>query len=369
MKQKSKYLYFLGIDISKDTLDCTLAKGAEPLFHRKIQNQPSDIRQLLEDILSLKGITRRNIVTGMENMGFYANPLIETLVRLRVKYTSEHALNIKRSLGMVRGKSDKMDSERIALHLYKTRDLLSPSHPRRPEIETLAMLATMRERMVKMELKLRNPLRQSQGFIPKPMQDSARLLCSASIESVRRDIRSIEAQIRRTWTEDNALNRLMELILSVPGVGEVTGVQLLITTNEFRAITEAKKFACYCGVAPFPYSSGTALDKGSRTSKMCNRRMKALIGACAVSASRYIPEIRDYYQRKQAEGKHKMSVLNAIGFKVISRIFTCIKQDRPYEKEYQCCIAQVKIDAQHAPNSANISTGDQVAALADSGNK
>jgi hypothetical protein len=46
-------------------------------------------------------------------------------------------------------------------------------------------------------------------------------------------------------------------------------------------------------------------------------------------------DISEYYNRKVAEGKNKMSVLNAIRNKLVQRIFACVKQDRLFEKKYQ----------------------------------
>ena len=115
----------------------------------------------------------------------------------------------------------------------------------------------------------------------------------------------------------------------------VTAVQIVITTNEFRDIKEPKKFACYAGVAPFPMESG-GMIKRSRVSQIANKKMKSLLHICAMSAVSKPGEIRDYYKRKtQVEGKPKMSALNAVRNKLISRIFACVIEDRPYTKEYK----------------------------------
>ncbi|MCL2312923.1 MAG: hypothetical protein FWC41_10650 [Firmicutes bacterium] len=50
-------------------------------------------------------------------------------------------------------------------------------------------------------------------------------------------------------------------------------------------------------------------------------------------------ELREYYLRKVAEGKNKMSVLNAIRAKIVLRMFAVIKENRQYEKNYQQTIA------------------------------
>ena len=116
-------------------------------------------------------------------------------------------------------------------------------------------------------------------------------------------------------------------------VGIQTAAQIIIRTNEFRVINDAKKFACYCGVAPFTKESG--LFKGrARVSPMANKKLKKLLHMSALSAINYNTDMKQYYQRKVAEGKNKMSVINAVRNKLIHRIFTCVNQNRKYENIY-----------------------------------
>ncbi|MBW4890143.1 IS110 family transposase [Mucilaginibacter sp. HMF5004] len=126
----------------------------------------------------------------------------------------------------------------------------------------------------------------------------------------------------------------MEIITSVKAIGPITALNILIYTNEFRNINNPKKFACYAGVAPFKDESGKSKSKG-RVSHFANKKMKALLHLCAATAKKSIPEIRDYFERKTInEGKSKMSVLNAIRYKLILRVFACVNQDRCYENNY-----------------------------------
>jgi len=54
----------------------------------------------------------------------------------------------------------------------------------------------------------------------------------------------------------------------------------------------------------------------------------------AVSATRYVPDIKQYYERKVAEGKKKMTVINAIRNKLIHRIMAVVKRGTPYQENY-----------------------------------
>ncbi|MGM9478003.1 transposase [Pedobacter sp. GSP4] len=146
----------------------------------------------------------------------------------------------------------------------------------------------------------------------------------------------MEKRIEACWSTDERLAGLMTLIQSVVGIGPVTALEIIIATNEFININNPRAFASYSGVAPFNYQSGTSVKKRARISGIANKKIKSLLHLSAMSAVRHIPDIREYWKRKTTvEGKNKMSVLNAVRFKMICRIFACVRDNRPYESEYQ----------------------------------
>ena len=134
--------------------------------------------------------------------------------------------------------------------------------------------------------------------------------------------------------EDNQLQAQVKIATSVTGVGTIIATNMILTTNEFKDISDHKKYACYSGIAPFDNRSGTSLRR-RQVSHMANKRIKTLLHMGARSAIQYSPELKHYYHRKLAEGKKPYSVLNAVCNKLISRVFVCIKNQRLYEKNYQ----------------------------------
>ena len=114
----------------------------------------------------------------------------------------------------------------------------------------------------------------------------------------------------------------------------VTASYILVTTNEFININNPKKYACYRGVVPFEHSSGSSVRGKTRVSQMANKNIKTLLHLAALSTINMQGDLHEYYNRKVAEGKNKMSVLNAIRNKLILRVFACVNQNREYEKIY-----------------------------------
>lgn len=106
---------FVGIDISKSWLDLAATnsrKGGAPI-HLRLDNTREDIKTV-KSILKQRGITlgKKTLIT-FETIGPYARPLMEYFAAEGCLICEENALKIKRSTGIVRGKSDKIDARKI----------------------------------------------------------------------------------------------------------------------------------------------------------------------------------------------------------------------------------------------------------------
>jgi transposase len=332
--RQKKYTFFIGTDISRNKLDHVVMKGKLLLFHREIKNDPEDIDAFLHEIKAIKGFTMTKAVFAMEQTGIYCNHLLNRLQKVKANVVVDGALQIRNSLGNIRGKNDKLDAIRIAEYAYKCREDLRLWIPKRQVIQSLSHISVLRSRLLTLQGAINTPLKEQALFVKKgTMKENVRL-CSRSASALKADISEIESCIATLIEKDEQLNGLFKLVTSVPCVGPVTAVQILICTNEFRDIRCPKKFACYAGVAPFVRESGTLKGK-SRVSHMANKKMKALLHTCALLAIRTVPDIKVYYERKTViEGKHKMLVLNAIRNKLILRVFACVNQNRLYQKDY-----------------------------------
>ena len=63
--------------------------------------------------------------------------------------------------------------------------------------------------------------------------------------------------------------------------------------------------------------------------------LKSTLHLAALSSTRYVPDIKQYYERKVAEGKSKMSVLNAIRNKILQRVIAVVNRGTPYMENYK----------------------------------
>jgi len=329
----NKFRYFIGIDVSKLTLDICVLDQSESIYTDCIANQPKAITKLFNQ-LKRKGIDCKNSLVCAENTGIYTVHLQRYGHSKTLNLWVENAMQIKKSQGVQRGKSDKVDALRIAEYAFRNQDKFVLWNPLREPVALLKKLSSLRKRLIDNQKRLKQSFTDS-DFLSTKEKSYLKKACRSSLSALKKDIKQIEAQMNQIIKEDHQLYRLFKIITSVDGVGSQTAIEILITTNELRNISEAKKYACYSGVVPFNYSSGTSVKTKPRVSKMANNKVKSLLHMCALSAIKMEGEMREYYLRKTKEGKNKMSTINAVRNKLVNRIFACVKQNRVYQKKYQ----------------------------------
>ena len=331
--------YFVGIDVSKETLDFTLLQGVDQLFHLQVSNSAAGIKSFVKQLKSQYKVNMQECLFCLEHTGIYNNPLLEYFEKNKCNVWLESAIHIKQSSGLMRGKNDKIDSYRIALFAYRNRESAKLWQPKREVIKRLKSLSGIRSRLLQAKVQLETALKEGKKFTGKAAQKLYESCCKHSLAALKKDISCTEEQIDKIISEDERLKELFTLITSVPGVGVVTATEVIVSTNEFKDIREAKKYACYSGVAPFGYSSGSSIRGKAKVSKMANKHVKKLLQLAAMAATNHDKELKAYFERKVTEGKNKMAVLNAVRNKLIHRIFACIRNNRKYEKIYTHALA------------------------------
>lgn len=152
------------------------------------------------------------------------------------------------------------------------------------------------------------------------------------IKSIEAKMEAVDKKLLEIVNQDKELKGIFDLIISVHGVGKQTALFILIYTNGFTRFNESRKFACYCGIAPFKHTSGTSIRGRTRVSYLANKKLKALLTMCAINTIKKENELKIYYDRRIKEGKSHMSTLNILRNKIVSRIFATVKRGTPYQK-------------------------------------
>jgi transposase len=152
------------------------------------------------------------------------------------------------------------------------------------------------------------------------------------LKALSEDVKAIENEVKELIISTPKLEKSYNLLQSITGIALVNATMMILCTNNFEGITNARSFACYCGVAPFEYTSGTSIRGKTKVSHLANKKMKTDLTNAARSAVVHDPEMRIYYKRKRAEGKAYGTVMNAVKFKIITRVFAVIKRGTPFVK-------------------------------------
>lgn len=328
-------LYFLGIDMAKKTFQTALTLDGVNMLEMEVENSSKAIRAYFQELRKKFNFSPLQLIVCLEHTGIYSYPLLDYLVKSGVKICVEPALQIKQSQGMKRGKNDVVDARRIAQYVYKNRQELRFWQPQRTIVQKLKALLVVRERLVRTRVQLQTPINESQDYLEESLRKTIIKTCQSTLKALAMDISKVEQEIDLLIKQDTSLKQQVQWATSVPGVGRIIALNFIVASGEFEKISDVKKFACYAGVAPFEHSSGSSIRGKTRVSKMANMTMKKLLNLGAMSAIRHCQELKTFYQRKVAEGKNKMSVLNAVRNKLISRVFVCVKNKRTYQKVYQ----------------------------------
>jgi transposase len=338
-RKDMEFEFFIGIDISKGELDFAIRQGKQLLFHQEIANEPVAINAFLKELSKLPGFNLSKTVFCMEHTGIYNNHLLVCLHKKKANICLEAATHIKKSLGNIRGKNDKVDSIRIAEYAYDKREKLHMWAPKREIVQQLSHLGATRSRLIKVKKILKTPLKEASPFVKKSITKQNTKVCIGTLNAIEADLKKVEKEIERIISSDPRLNHLFNIVTSVCSIGGVIATQVLISSNEFIDIADAKQFACMGGMAPFTEESGIFKGKG-RVSHMANKKIKTLFHMAALVAIQHDPELKLFFERKvNQDKKNKMSVLNAVRNKLILRIFSCVKQNRKYEKNYTRLVA------------------------------
>lgn len=326
--------YFIGIDVSKKTVDMTIFIEGKPI-HEVVKNSRPSVKKYLKTLTKQYSLLEADIAVGIENTGNYSLPSLEVFSQSDVKLYLLSPLHVNKSMGLVRGKTDVVDSMRLSQFLSKNYADLVEYVPKREVVSELSLLLSRRNKLQKL---IRSEMNTMEALCCVKKGKVTRLIISqskADIIHLKKQIKRVEEAILMLVKEDEHLAHQNALLQSIPGVGKVLSWYLMVKTNEFKSISEARKLACFAGVAPFEYSSGTSVRGRTRVSVFADKMLKKILHMAAMRASTLEGELRVYYLRKVDEGKNKMSVLNALRNKLIHRIIAVISRNQPYQKKYQ----------------------------------
>jgi transposase len=318
-----KEMVLVGVDVSKITLDIFIKPSGTSMV---ISNDLNGFKQWWVEMRKLLK-PQIKVMVVMEHTGLYSLQFETFLRKSGVDYCKIPALEIKRSLGMTRGKNDEIDAERIAGYGWLRREILTADPLVEQSVDELKHMLNLRLKLV----------RDRAGYMNRVKEMKA-ADCLFGLEQQQRiiaffshEIQMADEVIKAHIAAHPELQKTYDLLRSIKGVGPVIAAFMIGNTGNFKRFSNARKFNCYAGIAPFNYQSGTSVKGKSRVSHLANKGTKSLLHLAATCAIRHDEDLKAYYQRRVGEGKNKMSCINMVRAKLVARMFAVVKRQTPYQ--------------------------------------
>ena len=325
MKDLSNFQYYIGCDVSKNTLDFAIferGKDYRSFEHIQVSNNTEGFQAMRKWLRTFK-INIKDAVIGMEHTGVYSNALSEWCYKKGITFVVLHPLDVKNAGARGRNKNDKVDAQFIADYVYTMREKLTPSEPESPVIKKLRELRNERYLAVRTRTSYLNQL--------KTIEDSAtRRRMEKKVATITEQIKATETEIKKVIEADQQINNNYKLLISIPGIGLVNALTTIIATGNFTRFQTARQYAKFSCVSPLGNQSGTSVRGGDHVCRSGHNEIKSTLTEGARSAIIHDAQLRAYYQRKRDQGKTHGCVMNAVKFKLICRMFAVIKRQTPF---------------------------------------
>jgi len=314
-----------GIDVSKDRLDVLLLHG-EQRMGQQFTNSATGFSKL-------DGWLKRRLQPGqvhicLEATGPYGEAVAEYLFAQGYTVSVVNPARIKgyAESQMQRNKTDKLDAALIA-------DFCRTQHPAvwmppSPEIRQLQHLVRHLDDLTEARQQAKNRLGlpgQSQ-----PVTDHLH----AQIAFFDQQLRETKQAITDLLDHSPDLKQQKDLLLSIPGLGELTIGKLIAECRDLHAFRDVRQLVAFAGLNPRQHVSGSSIHWKSSISRTGSASLRAALYMPALTAMRYNPLLRAFAQRLSARGLTGKAVVVAVMRKLLHLVFGVLKSGQPFDANW-----------------------------------
>ena len=309
---KMEKLSYCGIDVSKDRLDVAVLPE-QPLF--SVNNNPTGWAELLEKLgeFSVSAI-------GLEPSGGYERGALRALLAngFSVRLINPNKLRqFARARGVL-AKNDRLDARLIADYVA----IMPTRVVRRDEAaEKLAEVVTMRRQLCDEHVAVQN-----QGA---HVEDATlRRINKRRLARLKADIRLLDNRLRELLATDAGLTERYQILISMPGVGPVLAFTLIALLPELGQMSR-RQIAALVGVAPYDFDSGKL--RGHRSIYGGRIPVRNVLYMAALSACRYDPALKAFYERLAAADKKSKVIIVAVMRKMVTTLNAMLRDNAPWQ--------------------------------------
>ncbi|HHN74191.1 MAG TPA: IS110 family transposase [Acidobacteria bacterium] len=319
-----------GLEVSKDTLVVAYSvDGRKPIISR-FQNNPEGHARLITRLTKNKRHTR----ICLESTGVYGLDValaLDASPAIEVMHANPRAVRDFARALMRRQKTDEVDA--LVLLEFARRMEFRPWH--RPSDAALALRSTSRriETLISTLVCEKNRLHaltQSES-VPPVLVDTTKTLI-AQIEQAIVELRTHARSIIRS---DTGLQRRFEILVSIHGIGERSGITILGELAVLSPELDARQWVAFAGLAPRIAQSGSSVNKKRGVGKAGNRYLKKALFMPAMTAIRDVDEAAQTRERLVSRGLRPIQATVAVMRKLLHLIYALFRDDRLYQRHYR----------------------------------
>jgi transposase len=320
-------MWSLGIDVAKTKLDCVLLDKARGKQRDKsVPNTTAGVTSLVQ-WLHEREVPVCHLVVVMEPTGVYHEVAAQALheAGLAVHLVNPaRARNFALSQGQ-RGKTDAADSRSLAQ--MGLQQELQRWTPPSPSARMLKALLARREALAEDLQRERNRLEKAQAtLVPAAVSQSIQ----KAIAFVEDQLQALQREIDDHIDRDDDLKRKRALLLSIDGVGPRVADEFTAILG-FMRFDSAEQLACYLGLTPQRWESGSSVRGRARISKAGPVTPRKLLYMPAIVAKTHNRHVRELYERLLARGKPKLVAITAAMRKLVHLCFGVVNSNKPYD--------------------------------------
>ena len=209
----------------------------------------------------------------------------------------------------------------IADYGHQKKEKMQPHSADSTAIERIKLMLTQRTGFVKDRMANLHRVKELEAIMDSKNSDPIIRHYYMAVSFAEKMIEKTEKEIMKIIETEQELSTNFKLLISIPGIGKVNAWTTIAYTGNFKRFGNGRAYGNYCGIVPFDHTSGTSVKKKSSVSHMANKEIKALPDMAAKASIGYDPEINAYYQRRKAMGKHHLSIMTEVKFKIVLRMF------------------------------------------------
>lgn len=316
--------HILGIDISKAKFDVALSADNRTFEQAEFSNNHSGYKTLRKWLKSHKV---KDLHICLEATGRYGDEVAQFLHEQghEVSMVNPARIHAYGQSKLRRNKNDRLDALLIADFCYSQQpDLWTPPSENRRELQELTReISTLKDDRTRKNNKLQS------GLVSKTVIRSLK----RQIRSINKEIADLEEQIGQIIATAPTLMEDLDLLTSIPGIGNTTAYVVLAEVN-VSSFQQASQLAAYAGLIPKEHSSGSSVRKKATLSKLGNKHLRSAFFMPSLSAARFNPIVAALVERLTARGKSEMCILGAVMRKLLHLAFGVLKTRKPFDPNH-----------------------------------